>query len=136
MTLLAERFATEAERLEGTRFRLHGRAPDTGLDCAGLVACALEKAGGPRAILPPYRLRNLTLAPFEAAARNCGFVEAAGKVLRGDLLLFTPGPDQQHLVVALESNRFVHAHAGLRRVVVQSALPAWRTLAHWRFAKD
>lgn len=136
MTSLAERFAVEAERLEGTRFRLHGRTPDTGLDCAGLVACALKNAGGPRAVLPPYRLHNLSLAPFEAAARSCGFGLAAGKVQRGDLLLVTPGPEQQHLVIALGSNRFVHAHAGLRSVVVQSVLPAWRSLAHWRLAKD
>ena len=136
MTSLAERFAAEAERLEGARFRLHGREPCTGLDCAGLVACALKNAGGPKAVLPPYHLRNLSIAPFEAAARCCGFTEVSGAILRGDLLLVAPGPDQQHLVIALGRNRFVHAHAGLRRVVLQGGLPAWRSLAQWRLTSD
>lgn len=132
MTSLAERFASEAEQLAGTRFRLHGRQPKTGLDCVGLVGCALENAGGPTLILPPYRLRNLSIAPFFAASQCCGFADASGAVMRGDLLLVAPGPDQQHLVIALANDRFVHAHAGLRRTVIQSALPAWRLLAHWR----
>lgn len=136
MSLLAERFACEAERLEGTRFRLHGRHPDTGLDCVGLVAWSLEKAGGKVTGLPSYGLRNLSPEPYLHAARESGFSEVSGAIRRGDLLFVAPGPCQQHLVVALGNNRFVHAHAGLRQVAVHSGLPAWQLLAHWRLTND
>lgn len=136
MSSRAERFASEAERLAGAQFRLHGRQPETGLDCVGLVAWSLEKAGGQLTGLPSYGLRNLSPEPFLQSAQTCGFSDASGAIRRGDLLFVAPGPCQQHLVVALGNNRFVHAHAGLRHVAVHSGLPAWQLLAHWRLTND
>jgi cell wall-associated NlpC family hydrolase len=37
--------ATAAETLVGSRFRLHGRDPETGLDCVGVVAAAMAAIG-------------------------------------------------------------------------------------------
>ena len=36
-----EALATAAEQLIGIPFRLHGRNPETGLDCVGVVAAAV-----------------------------------------------------------------------------------------------
>jgi len=136
MTCAAERFAFEAERLVGIPFRLHGRDPATGVDCIGLVACALE-AAGLRADPPQgYMLRNTNLGAHADKAGNSGFVPVAGPVIRGDLLLVRPGPAQHHLVVALGKARVVHAHAGLRRVVVQTADTGWPVLKHWRLTNS
>ena len=130
----AERFAEQAEQLVGTPFRVHGSVPETGLDCIGLAACALERAGlRPQ---PPsgYRLRNSDINRHLAAVLRSGFLPTTGKVARGDILLVRPGASQQHLVIALNEKRFVHAHAGLGRVVIQSGLSGWPVLHHWRLA--
>ena len=136
MTCAAKRFAFAAERLVGTPFRLHGRDPATGVDCIGLVACALE-AAGLRADPPQgYMLRNTKLGVHVDKAGKSGFTPVAGPVIRGDLLLVRPGPAQHHLIVALGKARVVHAHAGLRRVVVQAADTGWPVLKHWRLANS
>lgn len=123
-------FAAAAEALAGTRFRLGGRVPAHGLDCVGLVACAL----GTRAAPAGYGLRNASIARHLAFAQAAGFHPAAGPARPGDLLLAEPGPAQHHLLVMLDADRFVHAHAGLGRVVVQPGPPDWPIAVHWRLA--
>ena len=136
MNGLAERFACEAEQLSGVPFRLHGRDPATGLDCIGVAACALDRAGG-RSFAPSvYTLRNLGIDRFLGAVTRSGFEGAAGVFLRGDLVMVSPGPAQHHLLVALGKDRFVNAHAGLRQVVVQRRNDAWPTLYHWRLRAE
>ena len=124
--------AAAAESLIGAPFRLHGRDPDFGLDCVGLAAAALERAG--RVAHPPsgYRLRQGDITPLISLAAHSGLVPAAGPVEPGDLLLVRPGAAQHHLFVASRSGGFVHAHAGLRRVVHSPAPLAWPVLRHWR----
>ena len=134
MKRLAQRFADEAQKLEGTRFRLHGRNAATGLDCIGLAACALDRAGAASLAPTGYALRNSDITGHLAMVLAAGFVPARGEALRGDMLLVRPGPAQQHLLIALGQNRFVHAHAGLRRVVIQTGLCGWPVLHHWRLA--
>lgn len=134
MTDLAMRFAHHAEQLEGTPFRLHGRNPETGLDCIGLAACALERAGAKSVAPTGYTLRNSDIARYLAKVLPAGFAPVTGNVLRGDILLVRPGPSQHHLLVALGQNRYVHAHAGLNRVVIQTGLSGWPVLHHWRIA--
>lgn len=136
MTGLADRFATEAERLEGTRFRLHGRDPATGLDCIGLAACALARAGGKATAPRHYALRNLDIGRFLNGGRPDGFEPVTGAPRRGDLLLVRPGPAQHHVLIALSPHRFVHAHAGLRRVVIQHGPHRWPVIHHWRLAQN
>lgn len=125
-------FAGRAEALAGVRFRLHGRDPAHGLDCVGLVACALDGAEAPAG----YALRNSSIVHHLAFAKAAGFVAARGPVERGDLVLAVPGPAQHHLLVALGADRFVHAHAGLGRVVIQPGPLAWPIAAHWRLCNE
>lgn len=122
-------FAAAAESLLGAPFRLGGRDPATGLDCVGLVACALG-AEAPQG----YGLRNSCIARHLVFVERAGFVPAIGPLARGDLILTRPGPAQQHLLVALERDRFVHAHAGLRRVAMHHGLLPWPEVARWRLS--
>jgi len=43
-----------------------------------------------------------------------------------------PGPAQIHLAIAAEGGGWIHAHAGLRRVVHQTELPPGPVLGQWR----
>lgn len=124
--------ARAAESLAGTRFRLHGRDRATGLDCVGLVAAALAIIGRNPPVPLDYGLRNGSIDAALAYVPGAGFASCPGETLPGDLLLVSPGPAQHHLMVALDGARFVHAHAGLRRVVVTPGPLQWPQLRQWR----
>lgn len=124
--------ADAAKALVGTRFRLHGRSPEHGVDCIGLLAAALDAIGRPAPLPTGYALRARALPALEGFAAACGFVETEEALLPGDVLMFRIGPCQHHLAIAAGGGRFVHAHAGLRRVVVAPAPLAWPVLRRWR----
>lgn len=127
---LHERIAAEALALVGAPFRLHGRSAETGLDCVGLVALALERAGRPVAALPAYQLRGTRAARALAELRAAGFVP----VMRGQtgaIALAHSGPLQLHLMICAGGG-LVHAHAGLSRVVLMPAPAPWPVIGHWR----
>ena len=56
--------AAAAESLVGTRFRLHGRDPDTGLDCVGLLAASL--AAKEAATAPPAKRTRKPIVSYAA----------------------------------------------------------------------
>jgi cell wall-associated NlpC family hydrolase len=124
--------AEAAESLAGTRFRLHGRDPATGLDCVGLLAAALT-AIGRRAPLPNgYRLRSRHVRGLAGFAEACGLGEAGGPIEPGDVLLLRVAACQVHLAIALRGGRFVHAHAGRKRVIAAAGPLAWPVIGRWR----
>ena len=133
-TMTGAQLAVAAEALVGAPFRLHGRDPASGLDCVGVAAAALSKIG--RAVREPdgYGLRNRSIARLLALAEANGFAEARGPLAAGDLLLVRPGPGQHHLLLAAGPDRFIHAHAGLRRVVAQPGPLPWPIERRWRLA--
>jgi cell wall-associated NlpC family hydrolase len=126
--------AAAAERLVGTPFRLHGRDPACGLDCVGLVAAALAAIGRPAFAPVGYRLRQCGIDRFLDAAARSGLIAASGPIEPGDVLSVRPGPAQHHLVIAATAGGFVHAHAGLGRVVLTPAPLSWPVGHHWRLA--
>ena len=134
MTGLDERIATEALALVGVPFRLHGHAVETGLDCVGLALLAARRAGA--AVKPPpgYHLRGMT------GVRAMRFLAGAGlssvsSALPGNLLLTRTGPMQLHIMI-LTAQGLVHAHAGLRRVVLMPCPSPWPVLGQWRFSSE
>jgi cell wall-associated NlpC family hydrolase len=130
--MTGEQLAIAAEALVGSPFRLHGRHPATGLDCIGVLAVALTATGNPGKLPNGYSLRNRALPDTDGAATNCGFVHVTGECVAGDIVLCRVSPCQFHLAIALGPDRFVHAHAGLRRVVLSPGPRPWPILQHWR----
>lgn len=129
-------FAEAAEELIGTRFRLHGRNPQTGLDCVGLVTASLARIGKAVAAPSDYGLRNLDHERFLPALTHAGFVRHRATLATGDVLMVQPGPAQAHLLIVSNSGSFVHAHAGLGRVVLTPAPSLWPTLGIWHLRHD
>lgn len=126
--------AAAAEALAGAPFRLHGRDPALGLDCVGVVAAAFAGCGRRPAEPHGYGLRNRSVAAWLATAEAADLAETEAPAQPGDIVLARPGPGQHHLLVALAGGRFVHAHAGLRRVVIQPAPIPWPIERRWRLA--
>lgn len=125
--------AKAALALVGVPFRLHGRDPETGLDCVGLVASALASAGDPVRTPQHYALRNRETDTLLRFAAEAGLAPVSGRLEPGDVLLVSPGPWQLHLLVAGFNDQLVHAHAGLRRVVAMPGPSPWPLAAHWRW---
>ncbi|MBC2665043.1 peptidoglycan endopeptidase [Novosphingobium flavum] len=129
----AAALAAAAEALVGCRFRLHGRAPETGLDCIGLLSAALAGMGRPAAFPTGYRLRTGSYAALPLLARDHGFAAASGPDEPGDVLFVRPGPGQLHLVIAARrAGWFVEAHAGLGRVAVRPGPLGDILVQRWR----
>ena len=122
-----ERAAAAALGAVGARFRLHGRERETGLDCVGVAALAMRAGGYGRAVPTGYRLRGGDLAAVRAAVG----LPACDGSRPGDLMLFAAGPGQVHLAVRTAGG-FVHADAGLGRVVERPGAAPWPLLAAWR----
>jgi hypothetical protein len=62
----------------------------------------------------------------------CGFGDAALPIEPGDVVLLQPATGQFHLAVAGTGGDWIHAHAGLRRVVATPEMPSGLILHHWR----
>jgi cell wall-associated NlpC family hydrolase len=130
--MTGHQIAAAAEALAGTPFRLHGRDPATGLDCVGVLAAALSSAGHPVRLPNGYTLRNRSLLDTWPVAQLCGLGPASGIMVSGDVLICRVSPCQFHIAIAVSGGSFVHAHAGLRRVVVTPGPVPWPIVQHWR----
>lgn len=130
------RLAAAARELVGVPFRLNGREPATGLDCLGVLAASLAALGRSAPLPARTTLRRRGAIDADAAAAALGLVAAPGPVAEGDVLLVRCAPTQLHVLVATGADRFVHAHAGLRRVVIGPRDPAWPIVGHWRLASS
>ena len=126
--------AQSAADLVGTRFLLHGRDPATGLDCIGLLAAALAGAGRVVSLPNGYTLRMRDPAGWLPEPAALGFAPTRPPFAPGDAVLLRLGAVQVHLAIAAPDGGWVHAHAGLRRVVYQPVLSDGTILHHWRLA--
>jgi murein DD-endopeptidase / murein LD-carboxypeptidase len=112
--------------LIGAPFRLHGRDPVTGLDCVGVAALVFGVRDVPRG----YLVRTADGARVAAMIDDAGLRRVKRDLAAGDLVLLKSGPAQCHLVVMTEAG-FVHADAGIGRVVETPGLPPWPVIAVW-----
>lgn len=135
---VAARAWTAAQSLVGTPFRLHGRDAAHGLDCVGLVALAYAMGGlSLRDVPASYRLRGTPPADAERWMMAAGFVPAPDEAADGDVLLSHPGRGQLHLMLAGRVDgamMWVHAHAGLRRIVLMPPPVDAPPHSRWRFS--
>lgn len=121
-------YSERARALVGTRFRLQGRGTE-GLDCVGLAVAAFQMEA--HSVPRNYRARG----DHEAAVRAflCADFRRvpASQLRRGDLMLMRVAADQVHLGIRTDAG-FVHADAGLKRVVEAPGMPAWPISAVYR----
>ncbi len=130
------RMIDAARACVGTPFCHQGRAPGAGLDCIGLVICAL-RAGGMEGLRDR---RNYSRLPEPGALRRAlethGFAQAGGPEEAGDILLFRFNRAPQHVALAAGAGRMIHAYAPLGRVVECAIGPGWRRrlVGIWRLS--
>ena len=103
---------------------MHGRWAD-GLDCVGLVALALRAGGYLGEVPSGYALRGGDWGLLDRVLVRVADAEP------GDVLLMAAGPGQVHLGIRTVGG-FVHADAGLRRVVERPGIPPWPLIGVWR----
>lgn len=126
---MAVEYAERARALVGTRFRLQGRG-DEGLDCIGLVIATFGLDA--RAVRRDYRLRQQYRRELEDGL-NIHFRRVSpGSVRPGDVMLMAVDERQLHLAVKTDAG-FVHAHAGIGRVVETPGAAEWPVLGVYRF---
>ena len=127
-----ERLATASLQFLDAPFRLHGRNPETGLDCVGLLLASLGAVGARGSQPCGYGLRNHTADRWLALAPQWGLTDADGPILPGDVLVARPGPLQHHIMIVLDDHTVIHAHAGLRRIVREPLSKSASVIRHWR----
>lgn len=120
--------AAAATSLIGVRYRLQGRRVEDGLDCVGLVAEAMTRAGQTAIAPQGYTMRQADFRALAGFAGPNGFETVESN---GDLVLVMVNPVQPHLLIRVPGG-FVHAHAGLRRVVFLPGETPWPIAQEWR----
>ncbi|MDA7787695.1 C40 family peptidase [Sphingomonadaceae bacterium] len=128
--------ARSARSFIGVPFRLHGRDPRYGLDCVGLVSATLAKAGFPATAPTGYALRNCDISAALSFAAGAGLQETKPAERAGDIALTCPGPGQFHLIIHDREGAYIHAHAGLRKVVLMPGPVRDPVLLRWRFDRS
>lgn len=126
---MAEDYAGRARALVGTRFRPQGRDRAVGLDCIGLVAeaCGVDL----HEVRRNYRLRGDHRVEIERGMEPHFRKVSPSRQRPGDVLLLSVAREQLHLSIVTE-NGFVHAHAGIGRVVETPGQPEWEILGVYR----
>jgi lipoprotein Spr len=121
-------FAERACALVGTPFRPQGRCA-RGLDCVGVAIATFDLPS--EAVPRNYRLRGEHIDQMRDHLRRYFRHVPLTWLRAGDLMLMRVSDDQLHLGVRTAAG-FVHAHAGLRRVVETPGMPAWAILGAYR----
>lgn len=128
---MADRAVLRARALLGVPFRLHGRDPDHGLDCVGLMLAVYSDLAD---IPPGYGLRGGDAARFAALLGARGLVQRKGAPDVGDILLLKAAAAQFHLGL-WSGTGLIHADAMLRRVVETPGLPRWPLIGAWHWPR-
>lgn len=125
---MARDYAGRARALVGTRFRPQGRGSH-GLDCIGLVLAAFDLPAS--AVRRDYRLRGDHRDEIEQGLNRHFRRTRTAQPSPGDVMLMAAGAGQLHLGVQTDAG-FVHAHAGIGRVVETPGRPEWAVLGIYR----
>jgi len=129
--------ADKAMSLCGARFCLHGRDEETGLDCIGLARQCLL-AGDFECDAPNgYSLRGGSEQSISEFMADTGFLRfpPESDLSEGDIVLVRPSPVQWHFLIRAQDG-FVHAHAGLGKVVFCPGEAPWPIVSIFRLAED
>jgi hypothetical protein len=121
-------YAARARALVGTRFRPQGRSVH-GMDCVGLALAVFGLEEG--CVRSNYRLRGQHEREMRETLGTLFRRVPRTQLRAGDLMLLETGEAQLHVAVRTDRG-FVHAHAGIRRVVETPGEPRWGLLAVYR----
>lgn len=125
---MSKDYEARARALVGTRFRPQGRGVH-GLDCIGVIVAAF---GIPIESVPrDYRLRGDRCDDLKEGLGRFFRKVSPTQLRPGDVMLLAAGQEQLHLAVRT-GDGFVHAHAGIGRVVETPGSPKWPILAVYR----
>jgi murein DD-endopeptidase / murein LD-carboxypeptidase len=124
---MVDKLIARARSVLGAPFRLHGRDPETGLDCVGLIAWVYELGTN---IPAGYALRGGDGARFAQIISALGLTKRRAAFRAGDLLLMQAGAAQFHLGLWTGTS-LIHADAMLRRTVEMPGTPPWQVIGAW-----
>lgn len=128
----ADEVVARARANLGVRFRPQGRDAEHGLDCVGAAASAF----GLVAVRRNYRLQSGDVGEVERELGGLGFDRSAPSAAdAGNLLLVRVNHAQLHIVL-LTPEGYLHADAGLRRVVEVPGPVPWPIVSAWRYALE
>jgi hypothetical protein len=132
-TEFGERIAARALTLVGQPFRLHGRRQAAGLDCVGVIAESLSSTGFVFDVPVDYSMRGEHALRVTQYFNDVRFRSVGdGSVQVGDVQMLLPANRHVHFAI-ITGQGAVHAHAGLRRVVLTPLPLPWPVIGHWRF---
>lgn len=121
-------YEERAQALVGTRFRAQGRG-EGGIDCVGVVLSTFDIPANE--VRRDYRLRGDHLREICETLKAYFRRIPATRLRAGDVMVLNAGDGQIHLAVRTGPG-FVHAHAGILRVVETPGLPQWPLLGAYR----
>ena len=121
-------FADRARALVGIPFRPQGRELHA-LDCVGLVLRTFDLPTDD--VRRDYRLRGDHRAELARELKQHFRRLRKAEARSGDVLLMAVRDDQMHLGIRTQQG-FVHAHAGIGRVVETPGLPQWPVIGAYR----
>lgn len=124
--MTGEEVVARAAECIGSRFRPHGRSPESGLDCVGLTAIAI----GLESVRADYALRGGGIEALSQELAGAGLMQI-DQAAPGDVLVMMAGSGQLHLGIATGAG-MIHADARLRRVVERPGEPPWAVVSMWR----
>ena len=134
---LGARVAKRALSLSGTRFRLHGRSAEQGVDCVGLAYLAALAGGFGGQVPTGYSMRGGDAARFAKMVDDLGLRRISKNKPHedGDIILLEAGDLQFHIVIVASVggvDGYVHADAGLGRVTFVPEPITWPTVGIWQ----
>ena len=129
--------ADKAISLCGSPFCLHGRDEGSGLDCIGLAEQCLIAARFACDVPNVYSIRGGSERMIAAFMAEAGFERFPpdAELCEGDIVLARPSPVQWHFLIRA-GDGFVHAHAGLGKVVHCPGAAPWPIAAIFRLVED
>lgn len=120
-------FVLTAYTFLGTPFQHQARLPGIGLDCAGVVVCALKKCGYPVADRVGYGRIPANGIFTSAVTDHCDTIRQED-VQPGDLMLFAFRDEPQHIAIVSATNptMLIHAYQDVGRVVENGLDATWQ----------
>ncbi len=119
-------FLRAVEGMMGTKFRHQGRVPGVGVDCVGVVVCALKAAGGLVNDKTDYSRIPSNGVLVKSIKEHCDQINRS-EVTLGDIMLFHFGHEPQHVAVitSMDPITLTHAYSSSGKVVKNGFDDVW-----------